>query len=324
MSFERIRGQEAAVALLRRALRSERIAPVYLFFGPEGVGKASAAESFARALLCPEGRDRQDACGRCPACLRSAAGTHAGLLRVERGTGRTEVVLKQIQDLAEALSLRPTEGERTVALLPEGQHVNEEGWNALLKLLEEPPPGTTFVIGTDNREAVPETVRSRCQTIRFAPLREDVLIAILTGESRLSEEEARAAAPLAGGSAGRALRLAEAGLPARLPRIVELLSTEKDPVAVNEAVFAEAPAGGDRREPLSAARARAEDIVRMVAEAIRRRFLGGGRPDTAGAGFCLDAVARALDNLRLNLAPDAVLVTLWTEILPRWQTPRPS
>jgi DNA polymerase-3 subunit delta' len=233
------------------------------------------------------------------------------------------VALKQVQELAEALSLRPVEGERSIALLPEGQHVNVEGWNALLKLLEEPPPGTTFLIGTDNREAVPETVRSRCQAIRFAPLREEVLVEILTGTASLSEADARAAASLAGGSVGRALRLAVAGLPARLPRIVGLLESEPDPVAVNEALAADVPAAGERREPLAAARSRAEDLVRLVAEATRRRFLAERRDATA-AGFCLDAAARALDNLRLNLAPDAVLLTFLTEILPRWQTPRPS
>ena len=114
MSFDELLSQESAVRLLRRTLRDARVASAYLFFGPEGVGKALAGAAFARAILCPSGSARGDACGACGSCVRAAAGTHPGLLTLSRKEGRGEIVLAQVHELAEALSLRPIAGDRTV------------------------------------------------------------------------------------------------------------------------------------------------------------------------------------------------------------------
>ena len=121
MSFDEIRGQGPALRLLAGTLRRDRVGSGYLFHGPEGVGKCTTALAFARAVLCPEGSRIGDACGECPSCVRSAAGSHPGLIEVTRGERKTQIVIDQIHDLARRLSLRPMEGERTVAVIDDAE-----------------------------------------------------------------------------------------------------------------------------------------------------------------------------------------------------------
>ncbi|MCU0725215.1 MAG: DNA polymerase III subunit [Planctomycetes bacterium] len=323
MSFDGIRSQEPAIRLLRQSLRSRRLASAYILSGPEGVGKGLVALAFARAILCPGSAERTEACGSCGACIRSAAGTHPGLLVLERAAGRTEILLAQVHELTASLSLRPAEGDRTAVIVRDAERLNEEGFNALLKSVEEPPPGATFVFTTLNREAVPETIRSRSQHIRFRPLPRESVREILLAAG-VEEARANAASELAEGSMGRATRILGMGLAERLGDLEKVLASERDAVAAAAALGGLLTPGGGRhdREGL---RERAEEILRTVLGLARRRFLVApdGRGELDDAGFCFRAIARGLDNLRLNLPVDVVFVSVLGEVLPRWQK-RPS
>ena len=172
-------------ALLRRSVESGRLHSAYLLSGPPP-GPREAALAFARGVVCSGPAPRP--CEACPACRRSGEreilaldgsgkkgpllrhiGDHPDLLWVERGEGDTRVRIGQIRALQSALRLRVAEGERRVAVIADAEWLNQEAQNALLRLLEEPPPGTLVVLVARSSAGLLATVRSRCQRVSFRP-----------------------------------------------------------------------------------------------------------------------------------------------------------
>jgi DNA polymerase III delta subunit-like protein len=177
-------GREGPRETLARSLASERIHSAYLFTGP-GEEPRAAAAWFARALACT-GAPAARPCEACPACRRSTArepvpldgtgksgplyrhvGDHPDLLWVERGRDDTRVRIGQIRAVQQALHLRSVEGGRRAVVIADAEWLNLEAQNALLRTLEEPPPGTTFVLVTASPSGLAPTVRSRCQRVGF-------------------------------------------------------------------------------------------------------------------------------------------------------------
>jgi DNA polymerase-3 subunit delta' len=170
---------------LARSLASDRIHSAYLFTGP-GEAPREAAAWFARALACRAAGAARP-CEACPACRRSApreavaldgtgksgplyrhVGDHPDLLWIERGRDDTRVRIAQIRAAQQALYLRAVEGGRRAVVIADAEWLNLEAQNALLRTLEEPPPGTTFLLVTTSPSGLAPTVRSRCQRVRFA------------------------------------------------------------------------------------------------------------------------------------------------------------
>ena len=168
--------------LLRRSLESGRIHSAYLLSGP-GSAPQDAALDFVRALVCqqPDGP-----CEKCIDCRRSSSrepialdgtgrngpllrhvGDHADLFWVERGDSGTRVTIGQVRALQNALHLQSTEGGRRAAVIADAERLNNEAQNALLRILEEPPPQTTLVLATATAAGLLATVRSRCQRVRL-------------------------------------------------------------------------------------------------------------------------------------------------------------
>ncbi len=195
--FDRLVGQRAAVAQLRAAAR----APVhaYLLVGPPGGGKRPAARAFAAALLCPRG-----GCGECDVCARVLAGLHPDVVVVEReGPFITVAQAREIQHLA----LRtPHEGRRKILMLVDF-HLVREAAPTLLKIVEEPPPSTIFVILAEHVPAELVTIASRCVRVDFGSLAPEELVAALGAEG-YDEAVAARVAPAAGGRLDRARLLA--------------------------------------------------------------------------------------------------------------------
>lgn len=205
MPLAEVLGQERAVERLRRAWHGERLAQAYCFTGPDGVGKRTTALALAQAVECREPRagEAPDACGRCPACRKVAMGEHPDVSLV-RPTDKTVITIEQVREVAARAALKPYEGTVKVWILDPADQMQEPAANALLKTLEEPLGRSLFVLLTPAVSALLPTIRSRCQEVRFEALSEEALRQILRRHGR-SDEDAAAAAALAGGSAERAL-----------------------------------------------------------------------------------------------------------------------
>ncbi len=192
-----VAGQDSAVA----QLRNSTLHPVhaYLFHGPAGSGKRAAARSFGAALLCPRG-----GCGICDVCLRSLAEVHPDLIVVEREGASISV--DQAREIIRLALRSPTEGRRKVLVLVDFHLVSTAG-PTLLKIIEEPPESTVFVILADQITNELVTIASRCSKVSFAPISRAFVVASLMADG-LNQESAERVALAAGGRLDRARLLA--------------------------------------------------------------------------------------------------------------------
>lgn len=231
MSWEKILGQTAAVDYLRSALRGNRAPHGYLFYGPAGVGKRTAALALAQALLCHEPPKPGEACGACKSCrwIDGRAGlltNHPDLLPLlknpdtekEKVLGDQEqmIPLETVQDLCKKLNRSPMSGSKRVAIIPEAHRMcggQAEGANAFLKTLEEPPASSIVILTSSRPEALLETIVSRVQPVRFRRLSgDDIRKGLSVAGLKRAETEMALAAALADGSLGRAKELLEGDL----------------------------------------------------------------------------------------------------------------
>ncbi len=204
--FAAVRGQDRAVALLRRYLGSGKVPPGLLFFGEEGIGKEKAANAFAAAVLC-RARTPDGACGTCPDCRLLASGAHPNLLRVV--PENRNILIDDVRGLQEELALKAFSGRPRVALVVPADRLTVQAANALLKTLEEPPSAAHLVLVSHRLSQLPPTIVSRCQKVPFSPLPAEDVAEILRGlpevGGRCSPDAVHAAVACAGGSPGRAL-----------------------------------------------------------------------------------------------------------------------
>jgi DNA polymerase-3 subunit delta' len=199
-----------------------------LFVGPEGVGKRRFAQALAQALLC--GRSslaRLESCGACDDCRQVEAGVHPDLLRVARGASQHELPIQAIRDVCHELTLKPMRGGWRVAIVEDAESLSEEAANAFLKTLEEPPAGSVVILIGVTAEQLLETVVSRCRVVRFEPLADEELAAILLDLGVAEDlEQAVQWARRGEGSVTRALGLADPALDRFRRTMVERLASE--------------------------------------------------------------------------------------------------
>ncbi len=214
-----LRGHAATEALLAEAMRSGRLHHAWLITGPSGIGKATLAYRFARRLLAGMPTDATLALPpEHPVFRRVAAGTHADLLTVEREWDpkrrklRGEIVVDDVRRVADFLRLTPAEGGWRVVVLDGAEDMNRNAANALLKMLEEPPPRAVLLLVCSAAGRLLPTIRSRCRRLALAPLDSAEIEGLLAGYMPELDADARGRlATLAEGSVGRALQLAEGG-----------------------------------------------------------------------------------------------------------------
>ena len=273
MPWQSIRGHDDPLDRFRRAIRAGRLASTFLFVGPPGIGKKAFALKLAQALLCDRVPEEElDPCGECPACAQVLAGTHPDVSVVSRPADKNFLPLELLigdkdhrmrAGLCYDISLKPFSGRRKVAIIDDADYLNQEGANALLKTLEEPPPKSLLIlIGTSEQRQLP-TIRSRCQVVRFSPLPEaDVADLLLSGGACSDPVLAQAAARLGRGSLQRAAQWCdEAFLEFRGTLYEHLSRREFDlpPLAKTVTSFVES-AGKEGAEK----RARMREVVNMA------------------------------------------------------------
>ena len=205
--FSTIRGHCGQVSALQRLVALGRPGHAYLFEGPEGVGKDTVAQAFLARLACLDAAPTDvDPCGHCRSCLALLRGEHPDLTRLQRDG--VFIKIEAVRNATQRLRYEPVLGRVKGVVIEDADTLGEPAANALLKTLEEPWPGTVFVLVTSKPQVLLDTIRSRCQVLRFAELSPDDIAALLIAEGQ-SAEAAAVAAQLAGGSMREARSLCD-------------------------------------------------------------------------------------------------------------------
>jgi len=157
-SFEEVVGQTSVVSTLKNAVSQGRLHHAYLFSGTRGVGKTTLARLFARALNCVKG-PTVTPCGVCDPCREIIAGTSMDVIEIDGASNRK---VEDVDPLREAARYAPARDRHKIFLIDEVHMLSETAFNALLKILEEPPPRVLFLFATTEPEEVPDTILSRC------------------------------------------------------------------------------------------------------------------------------------------------------------------
>jgi DNA polymerase-3 subunit gamma/tau len=174
-TFDELAGQEFVVSTLKNSLNSRTIAHAYLFSGPRGCGKTSAARIMARSLNCREG-PAANPCGVCPNCREIAAGASLDVIEID---GASNTSVNDVRQIKDEVLFPPQSGRYKVYIIDEVHMLSTSAFNALLKTIEEPPPYIVFIFATTELHKVPATIKSRCQQFAFRLIPIETIKAIL-------------------------------------------------------------------------------------------------------------------------------------------------
>jgi DNA polymerase-3 subunit gamma/tau len=192
-TFGDLVGQDAVVRTLTSAIAAGRLSHAYLFSGPRGSGKTSAAKILARCINCVNGPTAVPD-NTCENCLAILAGTALDVLEIDAASNRG---IDEIRALREAVKFAPATMRMKIYIVDEAHMLTKEGANAFLKTLEEPPPHAVFILATTEPERLPVTVLSRCQRYAFRRIAVPVMIEkmreVAAGEGIAVDDEALAA-----------------------------------------------------------------------------------------------------------------------------------
>lgn len=203
MRFLQFAGNARAKELASHAFDAGHIPHALLIDGPAGSGKRTFARILAQAAVCDGAGEKP--CGVCRQCRNALSLHHPDIIEVEGGKGPRSFPIDAVRKVRASAVVGPNDAARKVYLLIHVQNMSEQAQNALLKLIEEPPPYALFLLVCDSRFRVLPTVRSRCMELSLAPVTEDEAVsALLAQDGGLAEQDARAAARMAGGLIGQA------------------------------------------------------------------------------------------------------------------------
>ena len=316
--------------LLSRAAGAGTLPPSLIFAGPEGVGKRAAAVALAQAVNCPTPVAPTDllaldACGECPVCRRIERGLHPDVTVIEPGdTG--SIKIDAVREEIRKTAYKPFEARRRVIIFDDAESLGDDAQNALLKTLEEPPPGSVLILVTGQPNRLLATVRSRCPVVRFAPLAPAEVAQWLIRAHAVPETQARAVAAMARGSLAVARETAQTGVEAvreAAERVLATVADARDPRARLEAtagiVGKGKGSGASERESLSMhlhalasllrdlgalGTGSAASVVNVDLEPALARLLPSFGAERVLKAFA--AVDRALDALSRNASPKIV------------------
>jgi DNA polymerase-3 subunit delta' len=218
MAIANLAISEPVRRVLLRAVQASALPPAYLFVGPSGVGKRATALALAQSLNCLT--PGEDACDHCAACQRIEKLVHPDIHLLEP-QGQV-IKIDQIRHLQESLSLQAYDARVKVAILDDATKLTVEAANSLLKMLEEPPDHTLFVLVCQNVGGLPATVLSRTQIVRFGLLPHDQIVALLRRQ-RPPQVDAERLAALSGGRPGKALGIEVSRVLEMRSQVLELL-----------------------------------------------------------------------------------------------------
>ena len=245
MPFRDLAGNRTVLGLLARAIDAGTLPPSLIFGGPEGVGKRQAALALAQALNCltpvrpapwPDAHPRRRSPST-PAARAPSARASRGQITLTFWSSRPEetgnIKIDVVREVLRQVGFKPFEARRRVVIFDAADGLLPDSQDALLKTLEEPPPGSVLVLVTAQPGQLLPTVRSRCPTVRFAPLATSAVIDWLMTHEGLAEPQARAIASVARGSLAAAREAAseaegQEGYRAAAVRVLQQVSDAGD------------------------------------------------------------------------------------------------
>ncbi len=164
--FEDVVGQEHITQTLKNSIKSGKIAHAFIFSGPRGIGKTSTARILAKSLNCPNSKD-YNPCNQCEICESITNGSNIDVIEIDGASNRR---IDEIRTLRESVQYAPSTVKYKIYIIDEVHMLTTESFNALLKVLEEPPPHIIFIFATTDIHKVPPTILSRCQRYEFRRL----------------------------------------------------------------------------------------------------------------------------------------------------------
>ena len=213
ITFEDFRYQGEEIAALRRQIEERRMVHAVLITGEPGTGNRTLAALMSAALMC--GAESGVPCGECSGCRLAMAGEHPDVTVIEKGVplsqetakGRSTIPVDDIREMIRLCSRYSFEGGNRVVIIRDAENMTVQAQNCLLKILEEPPQNTYFLLTSGHPDQLLTTVRSRCRPVKLVPWEASYIMKVLT-DAGTDPEKARKAAAAAGGSIGSAVRLA--------------------------------------------------------------------------------------------------------------------
>lgn len=209
-TFADVVGQEYIVKILKNSIKRDSIANAYVFAGTKGTGKTSIAKIFANALNCLSNKDG-DVCGQCEVCKDFSNNQVMDVLELD---GASNNGVDEVRQISEGAMFLPTKLGKKVYIIDEAHMLTTQAWNALLKLIEEPPKHVVFIFATTEMHKIPATILSRCQCFRFNKITHSDMVKLLTKVCKAENIQAdldalKVIADIVDGSARDALSILE-------------------------------------------------------------------------------------------------------------------
>jgi DNA polymerase-3 subunit delta' len=246
MSFKDIYGQDRQIAVLQRTVACGRLPHAYLFYGVKGVGKKTTAVTLAKTLNCKN--NGTDSCDICTACSKIDHGNHPDIFLI-RPEG-IFIKIEEIRALQNQAKYRPFEGKKRVFIIEDAERLNIPAANALLKTLEEPGPSNILILTTSRPYLMLPTIISRCQKIRFSPVRKDTIVAFLMERYMLEKEVSLILAASSGGSIGKVLEIMDESYIALKRNLIEKITSYNGERDSMQLLLLTRELGGDRNAVL--------------------------------------------------------------------------